>query len=376
MSRKSPRRIIISLISVLVVAILGAVVLSIILNGLSGTYTDTIELHQQEYCGQICDTVSMMYESGCTDEEVAGYMEEHIEASGSRWAFLYNNNKIIFVKNMSVTKQMEGRTGDSLMSELIAQNVIITTESFNNKYHYIVGIVSDREQLLYTGGISEFQIYIMLLFAVIILFATGAVVALAGVWGKSDSKLDDVKQELRQRNEDFEKMQNLSADELEMSSLKSLTSENGRYKQYKFKFYLNARHAIYINGVLGTTHPHTWEIIINVIKKRNGFIEFNKLEKKIEQFMSIYQDKMLNDVPPFDIVNPTLENCCDYFKERISDILEQDGWVLLMIEMSETPSRSYVISMIDEEDVEQDDIETMMKIRQGEQGEEQSENKL
>ena len=35
-----------------------------------------------------------------------------------------------------------------------------------------------------------------------------------------------------------------------------------RYSQYRFSFYLNASHAIYINGELGDSHPHTWEIVI------------------------------------------------------------------------------------------------------------------
>lgn len=96
-------------------------------------------------------------------------------------------------------------------------------------------------------------------------------------------------------------------------------------------------------------HPHTWEITLHVIKMQHDFVQFGDLEKKIEAFMQQYQDQELNSIPPFDVINPTLENCCDYFKEQISRILEEAGWLFLMIEMSETPSRSYVISMIDEE---------------------------
>ena len=39
-----------------------------------------------------------------------------------------------------------------------------------------------------------------------------------------------------------------------------------RYQQYKFKFYMDARHAIYIGGKLGEVHPHTWEIALHVVK--------------------------------------------------------------------------------------------------------------
>lgn len=123
-----------------------------------------------------------------------------------------------------------------------------------------------------------------------------------------------------------------------------------RYSQYKFKFYLNASHAIYINGSVGERHPHTWEITINVFKEKEEFVQFSNLEKKIESWMNRYQDKFLNEVEPFVTINPTMENCCDYFKERLKQILHSEGWLLLTIEMSETPTRSYVVNLFDTED--------------------------
>lgn len=122
-----------------------------------------------------------------------------------------------------------------------------------------------------------------------------------------------------------------------------------QYRQYRFKFYLNASHAIYINGALGERHPHTWEISINVLKMQEDFVAFNKLEVEIEAFIEHYQNSYLNDKEPFTTLNPTLENCCWYFKEQLTQILNNKGWLLLMIEMSETPTRSYVINLLDEE---------------------------
>ena len=127
-----------------------------------------------------------------------------------------------------------------------------------------------------------------------------------------------------------------------------------RYQQYKFKFYLNARHGIYINGKLGEAHPHTWEIILHVVKGKNQFVQFGELEKTVEKFMEPYQNQFLNKIPPFDMINPTLENCAHYFKDRFQEILNREGWIFLMMEMSESPARSYVISMIDEQQMGRD----------------------
>ena len=126
-----------------------------------------------------------------------------------------------------------------------------------------------------------------------------------------------------------------------------------RYRQYKFKFYLNASHAIYINGSMGQKHPHTWEIVINVLRMQENFVQFNEIEAEIEKAIGVYQNQFINELPPFDLINPTLENCCQYFKDKFTEILNQKGWILLAIEMSETPSRSYVISLLDDGDFEE-----------------------
>lgn len=126
-----------------------------------------------------------------------------------------------------------------------------------------------------------------------------------------------------------------------------------RYHQYRYKFYLNARHAIYIKNKLGQEHPHTWEIILDAIKVTSGFIQFNHVEKAIEELLGKYQDKLMNEVEPFTTLNPTLENICDYFKGSIRDLLADRGWLLLKIEISETPSRSYMVDLVESGDIKE-----------------------
>lgn len=118
--------------------------------------------------------------------------------------------------------------------------------------------------------------------------------------------------------------------------------------QYKFKFYLNASHAIYIDDNLGQRHPHTWEIAIHVLRREHSFIPFHEIENKVEAVLGPYQDELLNKVEPFKTVNPTLENCCEHFKTVIRELLKEEGWEMLRIEMSETPTRVYIIDLSDE----------------------------
>lgn len=123
-----------------------------------------------------------------------------------------------------------------------------------------------------------------------------------------------------------------------------------KYSQYKFKFYLNANHAIYLGGVLGQNHPHTWEITLDTVKVGNDFIQFDFIEKSVEQFFADFQDSDINTIDPFTVTNPTLENLCHYFKCKLEELLSSHGWLLTRIEMSETPTRSYIIDRSDEID--------------------------
>lgn len=120
------------------------------------------------------------------------------------------------------------------------------------------------------------------------------------------------------------------------------------HTQYRFKFYFNASHAIYLSGEMGQRHPHTWEVILNVLKVTNNLILFDEVEKICEEFFSDYQDVFINTVQPFITINPTLENLCTYFKDKLQEMLHEKGWLLLSIELSETPSRSYIISVTNE----------------------------
>lgn len=120
-----------------------------------------------------------------------------------------------------------------------------------------------------------------------------------------------------------------------------------RYSQYKFNFYLNASHAIYINGELGARHPHTWQIMLKTIKSQKGFMLFQEVEKLIEGFLSTYQNKFLNHFPPFDEINPTLESITEFLLKQLEQVLEPVGWIVFYIEVAETPTRSYIISKVE-----------------------------
>jgi 6-pyruvoyltetrahydropterin/6-carboxytetrahydropterin synthase len=115
------------------------------------------------------------------------------------------------------------------------------------------------------------------------------------------------------------------------------------YREYKLKFYLNAKHYILIDGQKGETHPHTWEIQIYFGLQRNLFIEFGNVEKAINDMLAPYQNRILNDIEPFDLIIPTLENMTDVFAKMFEELLEGMGGKLFSVETAETPTRTYLV---------------------------------
>lgn len=116
-------------------------------------------------------------------------------------------------------------------------------------------------------------------------------------------------------------------------------------RKYRIKFYLNARHFIIIDGHKGETHPHTWEMALDIRFGRSSFVEFSTFERGISSYLAKYQNQTMNDIAPFDTVLPTLENIVDSFAEDFYAIIHDIGGVLIRIEASETPTHSYILEL-------------------------------
>lgn len=116
------------------------------------------------------------------------------------------------------------------------------------------------------------------------------------------------------------------------------------YREYRLKSYLNMSHYIIINGKQGQSHPHTWEFVATMVVIGEGFVQFSEFESLMEQYLDRYQDKIINTVPPFDTIVPTIENVTDYFYEELKGLLHENGGELVSMEGSEAPTRSYIIS--------------------------------
>lgn len=134
-------------------------------------------------------------------------------------------------------------------------------------------------------------------------------------------------------------------------------------RMYRMKFYLNASHFIITDGNPGETHSHCFELILNIAPAGNDEIRFFLLEKHIDNILGAYQDKVLNLLPPFDRINPTVENLCIVFSDMIKTEIAQYNVLVTTVQMSETPTRSFIVDSIemDIEEIREKETEDMKK---------------
>lgn len=114
---------------------------------------------------------------------------------------------------------------------------------------------------------------------------------------------------------------------------------------YKIKSYINASHAVRWEGGTGKQHNHTWEVISEIRLDGDELIPFNQIEALLKETFGNYSGKFLNEVEPFNTVNPTLENITKLLFKLLSRVLKENQSSLVRLEVGESPTRFYCISL-------------------------------
>lgn len=124
------------------------------------------------------------------------------------------------------------------------------------------------------------------------------------------------------------------------------------YRKYRVKVYLNASHQLIIDGWKCKLCPFSWEFSLLIRVPLSKQVRFSDLEKELTNFLRPYQNVLLNCQPCFQGCNPTLENVTDRFSRDFYRIIRGLGGILVQVEASETPTKSYILDM--QEELDQD----------------------
>jgi len=103
-----------------------------------------------------------------------------------------------------------------------------------------------------------------------------------------------------------------------------------------------------LNGYEGpcqALHGHTWKVRVDVVTGRKDEVgislDFKELKSITHQVLDRFDHKYINQVAPFDHINPTAENLSAYIFDEIEKLLPDK---VSMSEVTVWESESYAIS--------------------------------
>jgi len=85
------------------------------------------------------------------------------------------------------------------------------------------------------------------------------------------------------------------------------------------------------HGKCENVHGHNYKIQLTVrgaeLDEAGLLVDFVEMKRALNAVIERLDHRFLNDVPPFDVLNPSAENMARYFHEEISGALAARGGV-------------------------------------------------
>ncbi len=82
-------------------------------------------------------------------------------------------------------------------------------------------------------------------------------------------------------------------------------------------------------GECANIHGHTWQVEVTVsgseLNEQGMLIDFRELKRLINETVAVYDHSFLNQIPPFDQLNPTAENLARKIFEDIERRFDTPG---------------------------------------------------
>ena len=147
--------------------------------------------------------------------------------------------------------------------------------------------------------------------------------------------------------DDLTSTQNKQVESADDSNNKSIISSD-KCSNYSFMLtaYVNAKHYVTFKGKRGQVHAHSWQIQIeaHVNVEKTEQEEFAGIIDQIKKGLATYENKILNEIYPFDRIQPTTENISLYLFNTIEEMLAKMGLYLEKITLWETPTRGIKVT--------------------------------
>ena len=101
-------------------------------------------------------------------------------------------------------------------------------------------------------------------------------------------------------------------------------------------------------GDCARLHGHNWQVEVSVCSEvldDNGIaIDFREIKKQTKLVIKRLDHQYLNEIKPFDVLNPTAENIAKYFFEEVGLLINSDNVKVKEVLIWETPRSSVTYS--------------------------------
>ena len=101
-------------------------------------------------------------------------------------------------------------------------------------------------------------------------------------------------------------------------------------------------------GDCARLHGHNWQVEVSVCSQAledSGIaIDFREIKKQTKLVVKRLDHQYLNEIEPFDVLNPTAENIAKYFFDEISLLINNQNVKVTEVTIWETPRSAVTYS--------------------------------
>jgi len=95
-------------------------------------------------------------------------------------------------------------------------------------------------------------------------------------------------------------------------------------------------------------HGHNWKVAVRVASETldslGMVLDFGELKKELQKIMEKLDHKYLNDIPPFDRLNPSSENIAQFIFRELTNAINREGRRVSSVSVWESDSSAATFS--------------------------------
>jgi len=89
-------------------------------------------------------------------------------------------------------------------------------------------------------------------------------------------------------------------------------------------------------------HGHNWKVAVSVTAEKldslGMVVDFGVLKKELQNLIERLDHKYLNDIPPFDSINPSSENIACFIFRELARVMNREGRRVTSVSVWESDS--------------------------------------